>query len=268
MTGYNGEPKEVFAVNGDDTISQNKRGLTWIQMKTFFQQPGCVLCHMVATATHQRVNFILYEYVLDPYVRQKLHASFGFCPRHTVLAEIVEQELQSDGQHLGTLYETLLVHEMQQIQAGRQPSEASPTGKKLLKRKPIRKYPADPVRQRLTPSEDCMVCRSEQESEVYYAMIMADMYQDPEFQGLYEQEHVLLCRQHFVILLNELKEDVAVDYFIRWQMDKLSRLHRQLTLFLDKHDVRRAQEPHGEEWDSWKKTLDHFSGTKDNFQQP
>ncbi|GEM_PF-520184 len=248
----------------DSVIARNKRGMTWIQMKEHLQMSGCVICHMVNQSIRKRVNYLLYEYVLDVSVRKKLHALFGFCRRHSRLAEEVESELNSDGPHLGTLFETVLLHEIQQLKkCEKSKSNRRPVKPGLVRQKKNGDTVSHANRQKLTPAQECMVCVSERESEAYYAMIMSQMQPDEEFRELYKKDPILLGRPHFMILQNESTEPDAIDYFLEQQIMKLKCLHEQLFEFLEKHDVKRAHEPHGAERNSWRTTLEHFSSKED-----
>ncbi len=213
------ENKSSIAQNIDDEHSMfatKKRGASWIQMKDALQKPGCVICHMLKQSTHQQLIFLLNEYVLDVTVRKKSHASFGFCNRHAWLAEEIEFELNSDGQHLGTLFDTVLQHETNQLkECEKSKSIRQPDKHGLFPGKPNQYPVTESILQNLLATQGCMVCQSAGESELYYAMLLGEMQPDEEFRNLYEQEDVLLCRPHYKILQNELTEPEAIDYYFK-----------------------------------------------------
>lgn len=252
-------------LNDDDPIAMNKRGTAWVQLKEYFQQSGCTICGLMLQSIRKRINFLLYEYVLDASVRKKLHASFGFCNQHAWLARDVEFELNSDGQHLGTLYETLLQYEIRQLEKSR---NAASNRKPIYRKSTLKSAKKDPVAveivQNISASQECMICISARESEAFYSHLFLQMQGDAEFRSLYEEEHVLLCRPHFLFLINETANAEAIDYFLDQQIIKLKHVSARLFEFLEKHDVKRRHEPHGAEWNSWRTTLEHFS-SKENF---
>ncbi|HTR82458.1 MAG TPA: DUF6062 family protein [Bacteroidota bacterium] len=240
----------------ENEVSRNKRSIPWVRLIEGLQAGGCPLCEIVNASMHKHVDSILYEYVNDVGVRKVLHSSFGFCNRHAWLAKDVELELHSDGQHLATLHESLLHAEIRLLE------EASAT-KRTAQRKRLGRKAPDPIMQRILntirPVEECMICAGGRRAEEFYAGQCALMYTDDEFRSLFEAERILPCRPHFITLVLEAKEPEALDYFLRQQIIKLKRLYDQLKLFLEKHDVRYKDAPHGAEWTSWIETLEHFS---------
>ena len=245
----------------EDEVSRNKRGIPWIRLGEALCQKGCPLCELVTRNARKHLNSLLYEYVLDVSVRKRLHTSFGFCNHHAWLATEVELDLQSDGQHLGTLHETIVEVELRELR------EASTVKRdEKQKRHVLRKKGLDPVVQRLEkrlrPGDECLMCASDRQTEEFYASQCVLMYSDDEFRGLYEAEAVLLCRPHFLSVLRETNAPAETDYFLKDQIRKLERLSALVTLFLEKHSVERKDEPHGDEWNSWLKALEHLSSKR------
>ncbi|MGA9407872.1 MAG: DUF6062 family protein [Bacteroidota bacterium] len=242
----------------EDEIIRNKRSIPWVRLEEGLHASGCPLCEIVLKASRKHLNSLLYEYVNDVSVRKKLHASFGFCNHHSWLAKEVEHELNSDGQHLGTLHESVLHGELRLI---REASEIT----RSTKQKPIgaKKKSADPAIQQLVktmePQGECLLCMSDKHTEEFYASQFVLMYSDEEFRILFEAESLLMCRPHFLSIMREAHDPAVIDYFLHQQSMKLQRLYDRLKLFLEKHDVRYQYEPHGKEWASWLETLEYFS---------
>jgi DNA-binding HxlR family transcriptional regulator len=216
---------------------------------------------VVIRNARKHFHSLLYEYVLDVSVRKRLHNSLGFCNHHAWLATEVEHDLQSDGQHLGTLHETILDVELRELH------EATSVNRdKKRKKQVLRKKGLDPVVQRLEkrlrPGDECLKSTSDRQTEEFYASQCVLMYSDGEFRSLYEAETILLCRPHFLTVLRETNDPPETDYFLTAQIRKLEHLSAQVTLFLEKHSVERKGEPHGDEWSSWLRALEHFSSKR------
>lgn len=242
----------------EDEILRIKRGSEWIRLSEAMREKGCFICSLVKMYARKGLNFLLYEYVLDAGVRKQLHRSFGFCNLHAWLAREVEAELQSDGQHIGTLYESLVQAEIRLL---RHASEihAAPSGPKGFFR---RRKSSSPLLVRATgksASEECLICETCRNTEEFYIHESLRLYSDKEFRSLYENAPVLLCRPHFHFLIREAGDTDAVNYFIHEQIGKLQELSKRLTLFLDLHEHTHAGEPRGEEQTSWLEALEYFS---------
>jgi hypothetical protein len=247
----------------ENEILRNKRSIPWVRLQDGLRQSGCPLCNIVERSTHQHLNDLLYEYVLDVSVRKSLHNSFGLCNTHAWLATSVEKELDSDGQHLATLHETVLKAELRLLREAAKTKRSGErrTSKNLLKRKRH-----DSIVQRvlevLTPSGECLVCAGARRTEEFYASQCILMFTDNEFRSDYEQNSVLACRPHFEVIMREANSTASVDYFLQQQITKLERLSERVNLFLEKHEVHRRHEPKGSEWTSWTEVLEHFSGKR------
>ena len=257
----------------EDEVSKNKRGVPWIRLEEALHREGCPICEIVSASTRRHLTTLLYECVLDVSVRNRLHASFGLCNLHAWMATGVERALGSDGQHLGTMHESLVQQEVHLLH------RASPFKRRRKWKWPLRRRNnRDPVVQRLlnegASRGECLVCESARQLGEFYASQCVLMCPDNEFRSLYESETVLLCRHHFHSVLLAADEPALVDFFIGRQIVKLDRLSAQLTLFLEKHDIHRMNESRGKEWTSWLSALEYFSGkqgvndTKDTRQLP
>jgi hypothetical protein len=250
-----GQKVSLFDVEENEVI-RNKRSIPWVRLEEGLRASGCPLCEIVLKSCRKHLNSLLYEYVNDVSVRIKLHASLGFCNHHAWLAKEVEHELNSDGQHFGTLHESVLHGELRLL------GEASAITR-TTKQNTTKKKTVDPVVQQLLktvePEGECLLCASSRHTEEFYASQFVLMYSDEEFRTLFEAESLLLCRPHFLSIMREAYDPAAIDYFLHQQTKKLHRLYEQLKLFLEKHDVQHQHEPHGKEWTSWLQVLEHFS---------
>jgi len=252
-----GQKTSLIDVKENEVI-RNKRSIPWVRLEEGLRASGCPLCEIALKSCRKHLNSLLYEYVNDVSVRKNLHSSFGFCNHHAWLAKEVEHELSSDGQHFGTLHESVLHGELRML------GEASAITR-TTKQKQIaaKKKSMDPVVLQLVktmePQGECLLCASSRHTEEFYASQFVLMYSDEEFRNLFEAENLLMCRPHFLSIIREAHDPAAIDYFLHQQTIKLQHLYDRLKLFLEKHDVRYQHEPHGKEWTSWLETLEHFS---------
>jgi len=246
-----GQEVTMFDVEENEVI-RNKRSIPWSRLEEGLHANGCPLCEIVENACRRHIHSLLYEYVNDVSVRKKLHASFGFCNHHSWLATDIELEMKSDGQHLGTLHESLIKAELRHLK------EVS-TDKRITRKKKEMDPAVQTLLKRIVPEEMCLLCSSSMHTEEFYASQFVLMSSDKDFRSLFEIDAILLCRPHFLSIMRETRDKLVVDYFLNQQIMKLERLNDQLNLFLDKHDVRFQHEPRGIEQSSWLKVLEHFS---------
>jgi Family of unknown function (DUF6062) len=253
------KPSFPFLDFDDSDVSRNKRSIPWVRLSDALHTSGCPICSVVEASTRKHVNDILYEYVLDVTVRKMIHASFGFCNRHAWLAREAEEALHSDGQHLATLYESLLHAEIRLLsEAAGVQRDSSRKGRKRKQKDPV----IEKAMTNLHPTGECLICAGVRRTEEFYASQCTLMRPDDEFRSLFESENVLLCRPHFISVLHEAKEPETIDYFVHQQIGKLEQLYKELKLFIEKHDVRYKNIPWGKEWNSWLQVLEHYSCKK------
>jgi len=72
-----------------------------------FQQAGCPVCNLAMVSERRYLTALVWENVNDPYIRDRLGASRGFCPRHAWQLRHVEELIMAS--HLGTgiIYEDM-----------------------------------------------------------------------------------------------------------------------------------------------------------------
>ncbi len=256
----------------DDETASMKRGLSWVEVKESLNTDGCPVCNTMSRSIDKYFDYLLYEYALDAAVHKKTLASFGMCNTHTFLLKEAEEKLKSDGLNISVLYETLfqkeekllakveekeLVENSNHFTAFRKRRDFTAYKKEILSDLLVK--PARPVGGGICPG-----CQHQKESESFYTHEILRLYKDDEFRNKYENERILLCRRHFLFIVNEAKEIEAVKYFVSKQREKIRSLHQQLSSFIEKHDYRLKSGITEKEKISWEKALEYF-GSKKNI---
>jgi len=248
-----------------DDIEKMKRGLSWIDLKESLNVDGCPICSTMLRSIDKYFKFLLYEYALDASVHKKMLASSGMCNTHSSLLKEAEAKLKSDGLNIAVLYETILKKEIKLL--------AIIEEKKLNERKDYflgKTGPRDlilykkEILSELIDKGLCPGCMHQKESESYCTHEMLRVSKDTEFRVKFEHDKVLLCRRHFLFLINEVEDKGTLDYFINTQKIKIDRLNTQLSGFIEKHDYRLKCGMTEEEKISWNKALEYF-GSKKNI---
>ncbi len=58
------------------------RHIAFYELRDAFAQPGCPLCRLEARVAERYLDFLLWERVNDPDLRQNLRQARGFCRDH------------------------------------------------------------------------------------------------------------------------------------------------------------------------------------------
>ncbi|MGD1006365.1 MAG: DUF6062 family protein [Ignavibacteriaceae bacterium] len=136
------------------------------------------------------------------------------------------------------------------------------TGWFALKREKVISEYIRKITSKLTPKYECIGCTQQKFTESYYSHEIIRMECDKEFQNLYEDNKILLCRPHFVFLINEVTEKQKIDYIIQQQKIKLGKLNKDIGEFIRKHDYHFQKEMTNEDRKSRIKLLGHLGGRK------
>lgn len=82
-------------------------GITIVQLQLALRQPGCPICYIRGQAGARYISNLLWENVNDVETRERIIASLGYCPEHTLL--LASMEVKRHGSAMGTsiIYEHL-----------------------------------------------------------------------------------------------------------------------------------------------------------------
>jgi hypothetical protein len=247
----------------NDEIAQIKRGLSWVRLKESLNMNGCPICNTMLKSIDKYFDFLLYEYALDASVHKKMLASFGMCNAHTYLLKEAEAKLKSDGLNIAVLYETILQKEIKFLTVS-QETKLKESKKHFFisnKTHDFISYKND-ILTKLNRIGICPGCQQQKLSESFYTHELLKLSMDEEFRNKYEHENILLCRMHFLFLINEMENNDTIGYFINVQRKKIIRLLELLSGFIMKHDYRLKNEMKEDEKISWEKALEYFGSMK------
>lgn len=254
----------------NDKIESIKRGLSWAEVKVSLNSDGCPVCNTMTRSLDKYFKYLLYEYALDASVHKKTLASYGMCNTHTYLLKEAEEKLNSDGLNISVLFETLFQKE-EKLLARIDEKEYAESSKHFTafrkthdfveyKKRILSELTAVPARP--AGAGICPGCLQQKESEAFYTHEILRLYKDDEFKQEYGKEGILLCRRHFLFIINEAEDIQAIKYFISEQKKKVRSLHLLLSEFIEKHDYRLRSGMTEAEIKSWDKTLEYFGSKK------
>lgn len=247
----------------ENRVDHIKRGLSWVEIKKSLNVDGCPVCNTTLRAVEKYFEFMLYEYALDVSVHKKMLSSMGMCNTHTILLQEAEARLQSDGLNIAVLHETILQKEIKLL-SGIEKNSTNDRKKNFLNFSKVEDFKdyQNEIISKFVVDGKCPGCIHQQGNELFYTHEIIRLYQDKEFRKGFENEKILICRNHFILLLKESPNKDELNYFMNVQRKKITNLHRQLTGFVAKHDYRLKKEMLDNECNSWTKVLEYLGSKK------
>lgn len=243
------------------------KGLGWIELSESFMHKGCPVCYAVLKSLRRYFEYLLYEFATDAYVHKIIISSFGMCNVHACLLEEIEDRLTSDGLNIAVLYETTIQREIKLLSNLEIQNNNKKNSYVLFKSKNNFGKKKKEVLNELMPKELCPACKQQKESESFYIHEIIRLYKDQNFRNKYEQNKILMCKKHFLLLIEEIKSENAYDYFVKKQKEKLTSLYNNLKQFIEKHNYQSKESFTEEELNSWQKIISYFSSDKNISQE-
>jgi hypothetical protein len=213
-------------------------------LEAFQKAKGCALCELEAATTHRYLDFLLYESVNDPGVRENLLRSRGYCLRHAHL-------LLGFQNGLGTaiLYQDQ-VRLFLDFLAGLQGLSA-----KVRRKKATVEWGRH---------DTCPACRLQHEGRDYHADVFLEGLGQEEMRAAFEVGPGL-CVPHFLLVLDRARDPKQRQYLVQIAEKQFKALLTELQEFCRKHDYRFRKEGFGKEGDSWIRAVKMMVGSRDVF---
>ena len=231
----------------EDDLTRAKRGITWMRLEEALHGAGCPICSQIDRTEKHYLEGLLYEYVLDAGVRMKLHRQHGFCTRHAKLAIEAEKELDSDGLHLATMFETVIEENRRLLES--QSKQLEIMAKEAKKRrKKISLHSVD--------ASKCFVCDFVKESEGIATHGFLYFANDKELIDIYEKSETLVCFRHLQMLV---KEKVSAQ-IVAATLKKVNKINRNLSNFIRKHDYQSPHDYTQDELHSYRTAVNYIAG--------
>ncbi len=223
--------------------------------------PGCPLCRLEEQVAERYLDFLLWERVNDPELRENLRQARGFCRQHA-------WALVRPGASLGI---ALMFHDilqdvlqalnraaMQPVQEPRGPLErlratvapsSPPAATEII-------ATLEPQGQQMCPV--CVQCRIME--EVYLDVLLDNLL--PIAEGLLEayKSSDGLCLPHFRQAVHRIRTQPVLDALLHAQRTVWERLSSHLAEVIRKNDYRFHDEPWGEEADAWLRVIEALIG--------
>jgi hypothetical protein len=242
-------------------------GITIVQLQLALRQPGCPICSMQEQAGARYISNLLWESVNDVETRERIIASLGYCPEHTLL--LASMEVNRHGSVMGTsiIYEHLAQVVIHRLETWRPekglPQWLIPIRRVLawLKIVPARRPPSQNV---LSVESPCRVCQIAEGSAQFALLnLLEELEVHLDDWGPLLAASDGLCLQHLRDCLDNYSEihPEATQYLVKDTIRRLEDREKRMNEYIRKHawDARHEAITPAEHR-SWKETLSFFSG--------
>jgi hypothetical protein len=235
---------------------EKSKYISYFNLRDGLAQPGCPVCFLAERNSFRFLDALLYERVNDVGTREGLRKSLGFCNWHAWKC----LEVPNAPLGLGIIHQDLLGQILESLgRIHRSFPIRHPFLRRLWGRRKAKKaFP--PIR----PGHSCPACRSVRFFEEMYLEILLDYISEEDFGREFSRSSGV-CFPHLTIAVEKYPGHRNLGMLIQKQMKKWESLKAELEEFIRKHDYKYADEPRGEESDSWMRALEMLAGKREVF---
>lgn len=229
--------------------------ITYFQLLDAFKEPGCPVCTRLEQGALKALNGLMYEQVNDPFTRDRLVESHGFCNWHAwMLASIHNSALG-----VALIYKHLLQETLEHLEAATR--EVQPRGRwqRLWERLTGSRKEPLPILAWRSKKRPCYLCTFARRSEKDYLKTILEFIGEPEFAEAFDRS-AGLCLPHLYAAMAVGRDHPNLGTLLVMQEKRWRDLLWELEEFARKFDYRYADEAKGRESSSWHRALDAFVG--------
>jgi hypothetical protein len=234
--------------------------INYFELRDTFHEDGCPICRLLVKWTRGYLNSLFHEYVNDPWVRQKLLNSHGFCNWHAWMAATIENSPSG----IAIIYEHLLKDRIETLRRF--------TGMTKSKSRWAR------LRAKWRPREDrwgipawlerkaaCAAC---ERMSLFFERNLIDTLvahiTDRDFADGFRRSPGL-CLPHLYQAIAAAQDHPNMSLVLDLQLEKLVTLRGELREYIRKLDYRFIAEPRGIEQSAWRRAIELFVGGREVF---
>ena len=234
--------------------------MAYFQLLDSFKQPGCPVCIRLEDGSLKALDGLMYEQVNDPFTRERLVASHGFCNWHAWMIPRV----QSGALGAVLICRHLLEETLSQLAMARQ--EARPRGLWQRLCEPLTRSREEQSgmlawRRRKTR---CCICTLTRRSERDVLKTILGHLGEADFAEAFQRSSGL-CLPHLTQAMTVGRDHPNLPLLLAAQEQRWRELSWELEEFARKFDYRYADEPKGRESSSWRRALETLAGRPGAF---
>jgi hypothetical protein len=232
---------------------------SYYELREALAEDGCPVCRLARRTVERFLDYLIYENVNNPGVREDIRQARGFCNLHAWQLRDVRGALGMAIIHRDVL-ETL----MRQVEAAEYRQNSWQRGlnrvRTTLGSGPACEATTDLVAD-LTSQQACPACRVRDSTETMCVHTLLEYMDDAEL-GPALRRSAGLCLPHFRLALQQVPDEATFKTLVEIQLDAWKRLRDELSELIRKQDYRFRNEGLGAEGDSWIRAIAQISGMR------
>ncbi len=241
-------------------------GITTVQLQLALRQSGCPICYIRQQAGVRYISNLLWENVNDVETRERIIASLGYCPEHTLLLASVEVNRHGSAMGTSIIYEHLaqvVIHRLETWHPEKRTSQWRIFIQRILGWLNIAP-PRGSLKNVLSVDSSCRVCQiAEGSAQFSLLTLLEELEVHLDDWGRLLATSDGLCFQHLRDCLDNYLEihPRATEYLIKDTIQRLEDRSKRMNEYIRKHawDARHEAITPEEHW-AWKEMLSFFSG--------
>jgi len=229
--------------------------ITYFQLLDAFGKAGCPVCTLVERGALRALDGLMYEQVNDPFTRDRLVESHGFCNWHAWMLPGIHNSALG----VALIYKHLLQETLDHLQAvGR---EVRPRGRwqRLWERLTGSREETLPILAWRSRRSRCYLCTFARRTEHDDLKTILEFIGEPEFAEAFARSSGL-CLPHVYQAMTIGRDHPNLRVLLTAHQGRWKDLVWELGEFARKFDYRYADEAKGRESSSWHRALEVFAG--------
>jgi len=235
--------------------ARSSKFVTYFELLDAFREPGCPVCTRLERGALKALDGLMYEQVNDPYVRDRLVESHGFCNWHTWMLPGIHNSALG----VALIYRHLLEETLEHLRTAQE--EARPRGcwQRLWAR--LRRAEGDPLAFLAWRGgkRRCYLCAFARQYERDDLKTVLEFMGEPEFGEAFARS-AGLCLPHLCAAVAMGRDHPNLQKLLAIHEGRWQDLAWELGEFARKFDYRYLNEARGQEGSSWHRVLDVFVG--------
>jgi len=235
--------------------TSSSKFITYFQLLDAFKEPGCPVCTRLEQGALKALDGLMYERVNDPFTRDRLVESHGFCNWHAWMLPTVHNSALG----VALIYKHLLQETLEHLQAASR--EVRPRGprQRLWERLTGSREEPLPILAWRSQKKPCYLCRFARRSEEDDLRTILEFLGETEFAEAFTRS-AGLCLPHLYAAIAIGRDHPYLATLLTMHEKRWQDLLWELEEFARKFDYRYVDEAKGRESSSWHRALDAFVG--------
>ncbi len=235
--------------------TSSSKFIAYFQLLDAFKEPGCPVCTRLEQGALKALDGLMYEQVNDPFTRDRLVESHGFCNWHAWMLPTVHNSALG----VALIYRHLLQETLEHLQAAGR--EIRPRGRwqRLWERLTGSREELLPILTWRSQKKPCYLCTFARRSEEDDLGTIFDFLGEAEFAEAFTQS-AGLCLPHLYAAMAVGRDHPNLRKLLAIHEKRWQDLLWELEQFARKFDYRYVDEAKGRESSSWHRALDAFVG--------